>query len=326
MFLRSSPRVFFIGGFWMGKSDIVWQMYKALNGQASVKLFNTDKNRGLLDTGERLYDFGTYGPVYLKTELIKKIEKYNPEIIICCAGGLSFREEDLPRLKKYKLIGISLSDPDVFSPTTSKIAKNFDLFYTNAVLSLPAYKKIGIDAELLPFAANPKFHMKSGPVKKYITDLLLIGNYRADRVDVVKAIQKEFNLTVFGEGWEQAGIKSRGHIEGREMIKAINSAKICLDFPRTMAGYDNVKIRIFEYGCCGALVFTGEIEEIKRYFCYDKEIIGYKNINELRGKIKYYLKNPKEAQKIRDNMHKKCQTEHTWQNRWKGVLSEAENL
>lgn len=308
----------------MGKSDIVYQMYDALKDIAKVILFNTDINRDVLDLGGRPYDYGFEGPVFIRLECIEdRIRRFDPDIIICCAGGLSFKPEDLHRLSDRKIIGIALSDPDVFPRTTSIIAKNFSLFYTNSVNTLEDYNRIGVKANLLPFAANPKFHKKMPTVKSFMTDILFIGNYRADRVEILRELSKRYQLSIYGNGWEEAEILSKGHIEGKNMIKAINSAKICLDFPRTMAGYDNVKIRLFEYGCCGALVFTGRIKEIEHYFTFDKEIIGYRSFDELIEKIDYYLSHPLEAEMIRSNMRRRCLIDHTWQKRWTTVLEDA---
>jgi spore maturation protein CgeB len=320
------PRVLFIGGFWMGRSDVVYQMYQALRDVATAELYDTDRNRSALDCNGRPYDYGFAGPVYIRFEAIeRRIRRFRPDIIVCCAGGLSFRPEDLPRLAGVRLVGIALSDPDVFQDTTRLIARNFGAFYTNAASSVDDYRRIGVSTALLPFAANPAFHRRLAPSPALATDLLFVGNYRADRVETLRQLGQEFQLTIYGEGWEQADIRSRGHIEGQRMVRAINSARICLDFPRTLAGHDNVKVRLFEYGCCGALVFTARLDEVGRYFAYGDEIIGYTDFDDLRSQIRHYLANPAEAGRIRDNMLARCLRDHTWQQRWRQVLAREAN-
>lgn len=302
-------------------------MYDALKDEAEVELFNTDENRRALDTKGRRYDYGTTGPVYIKYNKVKRIiKKFQPDIILCVAGGLSFRERDINKLKDYKLICITLSDPDVFKPATEKIAKNFDLVYTNAKLSIDDYKRIGVAAKLMPFAGNAKFHKRMKPLKKYETDLLFIGNYREDRVNLLKDLIGKYKIDIYGSGWERADIKSKGFIEGEEMIKVINSAKICLDFPQTMAGYQNVKFRLFEYGCCGAVILTGKLTEIEKYFSYDREIVGFKSKDEFHEKVDKLLSDEKYRKSIGDNMFKKCQSEHTYQKRFQEMLRDVEKI
>jgi len=94
-------RVLFIGGYWMGEMDVV-RMY--LGGiqdlGASVVEYCRDQKLGALDHGERPYDRGTFGPVYLKWEAIRPIvEQHDPDLVVCCAGGLGFHPEFADELR-----------------------------------------------------------------------------------------------------------------------------------------------------------------------------------------------------------------------------------
>jgi len=85
-------RVLFIGGYWMGAMDVV-RMY--LGGiqdlGASVVEYCTDQNLGALDYGERPYDRGTFGPVYLKWEAIRPIvEQHDPTWWCAAPEGWAF--------------------------------------------------------------------------------------------------------------------------------------------------------------------------------------------------------------------------------------------
>jgi len=125
------PRTFHIGGYWRGQNDMVRQMMLGLRAAgAEVYEYNTDENPEALDCEGRPYDRGRFGPVWLVWDALRpQIEEFRPDLIVCNAGGLSFRPDQAKKLRKSTmLLGVALSDPDVFSPATSRIAANFDLF------------------------------------------------------------------------------------------------------------------------------------------------------------------------------------------------------
>ncbi len=141
-------RVFYIGGYWRGSNDIVAQMLHGLQKTgATIFGFNTDQNFDALDTESRSYDRGNSGPVWLRrNKLFPLILQFRPHVIICNAGGLSFRSQDTMTLKKLgiKFLGITLSEPDVYAATTSKIAHHFDVFYSNDKYTTELHRSHGI--------------------------------------------------------------------------------------------------------------------------------------------------------------------------------------
>src|SRR5688500_15426520 len=107
-------RAFHIGGYWRGANDMVRQMMLGLRSTgAEVVEFSTDDHRDALDTEGRAYDRGTTGPVWLRWEALEEpIARARPHLVVCNAGGLSFRPADARRLRESAcLLGIALSDP-----------------------------------------------------------------------------------------------------------------------------------------------------------------------------------------------------------------------
>src|SRR5262245_36264268 len=91
---------------------------------AEVLEYCTDDHPEALDTGSRPYDRGTFGPVWLRLEHLREpIERFRPDLIVLNAGGLGFREEDARRLRaRLTLLGVALSEPDVFEPSTRHVS------------------------------------------------------------------------------------------------------------------------------------------------------------------------------------------------------------
>jgi spore maturation protein CgeB len=317
------PRTFYIGGYWNGANDMVHQMLLGLRSAgAEVCVYNTDENPDALDFEGRPYDRGTFGPVWLQWEsLAPGIERFGPDLIVCNAGGLSFRPENANALRRStRLLGIALSDPDVFAPSTSRIATNFDLFATNADSCIPAYRALGANAIELPLATNPEFFRPLPGRPELDCEVLVIGHPHTDRIETVRRLSEQFRLHIHGPEWESHGLPGRSPLYGEELLRALNSARITVIFPRTLAGHPIAKVAVFDFIAGGALVATERIGPLERYFEYDREIIGFKDTDELIAKIRYYLDHLDQTETIRAAGYKKVFENHTWNKVWPRII------
>jgi len=318
-------RVFYIGGYWRGPNDIVVQMLQGLKMIGiSVFEFNTDENHDALDTDNRPYDRGTNGPVWLvRDRLLPLILRFRPHIIVCNAGGLSFRAEDAAYLRNLgiKLFGVALSDPDVYASSTSKIAQNFDVFYSNDKNTVDLYRESGVNSYQLPIATNDLFFHPVPPQPEYACDVLHLGAVHQDRIEPVKALLEHFDTHVYGENWEKYGVPNRGFVYGDDTLKALNSAKLAIIFSRTPSGQQTVKVGIFDFLSAGALVAAEDFPELHQYFDVKKELITFNGMDEMLEKIRYYLDHPAEADAIRTAGRRKVLNNFTWVKVWPKILA-----
>jgi hypothetical protein len=286
--------------------------------------YNTDEHLEALETDGRPYDRGTYGPVWIREKILEKeIERFNPHVIVCNAGGLSFRPGAARKIRQARyLLGIALSDPDVFTPATRQIAPNFDLFLTNDKNLVPAYRKIRANAMPLPLGTNENFWRPLPALEEYKAEVLFIGRALPDRVEPVTEMAKRFNTIVCGEGWENYGISSRGIVYGDETMRALNSAKVVPLFLRNPDGSTMyVKAGVLDFASAGALLITNSIPDVEQYFAFGKEILGFSSTQDLISKIGYYLSHPEEAEAIRKAGSERARREHTWTLVWPRILS-----
>ncbi|KXG09597.1 Spore protein YkvP [Anoxybacillus sp. P3H1B] len=319
--MDSSPlKIVFIGRYTEGETGIVRSIQMGLleNGY-QVHEINLKLRPHLIYNPYRR--FGGHGPVYVKWPAIKEeVARFQPDIILFCAGGLTFQPEVLEEVKKYcTVIGITLSDPDVY-PTVRQFVGKFDYHTTNSVLSYKQYKKAGItNTFYMPFGIDSRFFIPREPVAKYQSDVSIIGHYRPNRLEIAQSLQDIFQAKIFGRGWP---LKSEGPVYGEEWFQAMHSAKMVVNFPKTGAGYTNVKVGVFEAVATGRLLFTEYFDEMRQFFEYDKEIVGYKNKEDLIGKIRYYLDHPDEAEAIARAGQERCAKCHTWKQRLHTFFSE----
>jgi spore maturation protein CgeB len=318
-------RVFYIGGYWRGSNDMVAQMLQGLKTIGiSVFEFNTDEHSDALDTDGRPYDRGTNGPVWLvKNKLFPLILRFRPHVIVCNAGGLSFRAEDVADLRRLgiKLFGAALSDPDVYANSTSKIVENFDVFYSNDKTSVELYKNSGVQSFQLPIATNDLFFHPVPSRPEYVCEVLHLGAAHLDRIEPVKALVEHFDVHVYGENWEKHGVTNRGVILGEDTLSALNSARIAVVFSRTPSGRQTVKVGIFDFLAAGCLVATEDFPEIHQYFEAGKEIILFNDTEDMLEKIRYFLDHPEKADAICEAGRRKVLDNFTWTKVWPKILT-----
>lgn len=317
-------RAFHIGGYWRGANDMVRQMMLGLRAAgAEVYEYSTDEHREALDTGGLPYDRGTSGPVWLRWEHLREpLERFDPDLILCNAGGLSFRPEDAARLRRRAcLVGIALSDPDIFQPATRHIAPLFDVFFTNAPAAVPLYAGIGVAARLLPIATNDAFFHPVPPRPELVCDVLMLGRAHADRVEPVRALAAAFDTHVYGEEWDQHGVESRGFIYGDDVLAALNSARVTVVFLKTMGGHSLVKVQLFDFLAAGALVAAERFAEVEPHLAYGREILGFDSTDGLLRLVRHVLDHPEEAAAVRRAGRERVLADHTWRSAWPRVLA-----
>ncbi|GGM32311.1 hypothetical protein GCM10011351_17980 [Paraliobacillus quinghaiensis] len=325
MVAKERYRILYIGRAVFGETDIVNRMRQALENLGHVVFnLNTKEFKKVVHNPQNLV--GGHGPIEIKLGHLKPIlSRFKPQIIICNAGGYTFSEADTKWLKAngFILIGITLSDPDVFEGT-QKFVHRFDYHVTNAHEAIDMYKTLGIDNTFhFPFAIDRSFVEADAMERRdWNADVICIGNAanRPDRNEFMSELNHDFNVKVYGTGWDIPGSFSVG---GEDFFSAARAGNFHVNFPGTRAGFTNVKVGVFESIANGGIICTEYFKEMEHFFEYDKEIIGYKDVKDLKEKIKYYLDHPEEAELIRRRAFDRLVKEHLWEARWEQLFSKV---
>jgi hypothetical protein len=336
-------RVLYIGSFWMSENDIVSLMLNGLRRISGIDVMHLDPGIYMADKSIRQKWINTQGAInWLRDEpLSALVDDYLPDVVICSAGGFSPSPamHEMLKDKGISTVGIALSDPDDFEPRSMHFSKYFDLFFTNAKLSLAQYSGVGVNAQLLPFAADAEFHKPLALKEKY--DVVVLGGARPDRVEVVKElIASGIRVGCYGAGWvDHLSIlrymtpsfpkfarrigKLFDHFyeaHGANHNLALNSGLMYLSFSMTMAGYANVKVGLFEAASAGRCIFVEDSPELRSYFEVGKEILTYDTSKNLIEKIDDLKKNLSAARDIGFKARDRILAGHKWEDRWRTIF------
>ncbi|MFH1306944.1 MAG: glycosyltransferase [Candidatus Micrarchaeota archaeon] len=166
---------------------------------------------------------------------------------------------------------------------------------------------------------EPRFGVK-GEFGKDV-DIGFVGQKYGGRGKIVELLRgRGLDVKAFGSGWEG------GRVEHQQMVDVFANAKIMISpadssilfAPRQM------KSRFFEVAACGGFQLAGHVEELGDYFEEGKEIVMYKDLEDLAKKAEYYIENEGERKRIADAGKKRCLKEHTYQKRFKEIFREIE--
>jgi spore maturation protein CgeB len=82
-----------------------------------------------------------------------------------------------------------------------------------------------------------------------------------------------------------------------------------------------VRLRDFEAPMCGTCYLTGYTDEIAEFYELEKEILTYRDGQELVDKTKYYLSHPAAAERVRRAGYERARRDHTWTQRFKQLFA-----
>jgi spore maturation protein CgeB len=197
----------------------------------------------------------------------------------------------LEKLSENRNICLFYPDTYKFRPLLKKIIGHFKIVFT-AANNKDFYHKLGAQKIVtVPWACDPEFHRKINVEKKY--DVSFIGTTYPERRRIIRRIE---HVDVFGDFWYGLGKKSHKPVYGEDFVKTINQSSINLNLQaRISVEADAPTMRTFEVAGCGGFQISDYMPRIKRYF---PVMPTFKDTDDLKEKIEYYLDNNEEREEI----------------------------
>jgi len=311
-------RVLVLGHYYWGETDTVACIVRALENLGHAVLSVDWFTQRLCEEMPEIVD--GYGPHFLSLPLLEPyLDRFQPQVIVCAAGGVCFTREDAEELKSrgHVLLGLTLSDPDVQDSMIGHIGQ-FDLHGTNSLLALERYHESGLDNTVLfPFGVDRGYACANlPPAPELAADVICMGNAvrRPERIETMETVsQTVASVKVYGNGWKVPGVKS---VTGIRQMQAMREGRIHVNFPLTLAGFTNIKCGVFESVASGGVLATRRFDEMERYFAYGEEIIGYSDAEDLAEQLLRLLKEPERLESMRRAAFARLAAGHLYEHRW----------
>jgi spore maturation protein CgeB len=119
-----------------------------------------------------------------------------------------------------------------------------------------------------------------------------------------------------------------GVLTDEEMVKMYSRSKINIGFSSCGNTHNSterilqVRLRDFEVPMSGGFYMVEEMDELRDFYVFGKEIVCYKSAEDLADKIKYYLTHDNEREAIRKAGLERCLRDHTWHQRFLSAFNE----
>lgn len=257
--------------------------------------------------------------------LERQINHFKPDVLY--SHNLGYLDPDfLQSVKpKVKLIIGQIACPLPFWRNFDP----YDLIITSFPHYLPKLGRRGIKTEYLPLCFESSI-LEKIPRQKRIYDVTFVGGIsRAHKKGyrLLTQLAEKIKFDIWGYGKDEIDPQSKlyqyhhGEAWGKDMYRLMLQSKITLNRHIDVAENNANNMRLYEATGCGALLITDQKDNLGELFVPGREVVAYKNLNELVSRIKYYLSHDQERSKIAKNGQKRTLKDHTYNVRMKQLVN-----
>jgi hypothetical protein len=265
------------------------------------------------------------------SSFILRERTFRPDVILLYARAPLLSNELFDVLRQpwsCPVIGMNLDDKATFfdyrifsmrHDNYQEWAGKFDLNITNTLASVDWYHQRGFSCIYSPQGVNLPDDLPSpGPAAAFKYQFSFTGSRRLDRATVIGRLRElEVPIQVFGSGWPESQ-----WAESPTTIYRDTQINLGIGFSTATQTLTTVKGRDFECPGVGACYLTTYNWELTNHFEMGKEILCYRNLEELVEIYSFYRRRPEECLKIAQAAYRRSKAEHTWRKRFERVFRE----
>ena len=215
----------------------------------------------------------------------------------------------------YASYGIMRSSADNYR----RWAARFDCNLTNSCAMVDVYRAEGFPSLYLPtgFHYDPA-KILGEPPPAFEHALTFVGSRKPERAQFIAELAARGIATkVFGNGWPGARFTN----EGWQIYRA-SQLNLGIGYNLTGTQFTNLKNRDFECPGSGGCYLTTYDWELANLYEIGREILCYRNLDELVELYCHYIRDPEACRKIARAGFLRATREHTWERRFRRVLAE----
>lgn len=273
----------------------------------------------------------------LNRQLISLAAETRPDVCLV-AGGNRILPETVQHIKSQGIRTAlwTIDAPRDFQPIRDA-APHYDFVFCGGTEAQELLARAKIKKTYwLPFACDPDTHkpIDIAPEEKsyWGSDVSFVGSYYPNRAQALENIT-DFDLKVWGPGWSQLGRRSPlkkmaadRRLKPEEWVKAFASSKINLviHFQDGKTLCCQASPRVYEALACRSFLLVDAQKDVRSLFQDGKHLVIFKDIEDLRKKIVYYLDKPEERANIASQGYEEVLSKHTYAYRLEEMFSVIE--
>lgn len=258
---------------------------------------------------------------------LSSTEAKEPDLVLLYLRG-NLLSDDLFSLLRSRwscpLLGMNLDDKVSFWDYGSagggdhhqKWAPKFDLNLTNSKIAVSWYHQAGAACAYLPPAMKRPDGLVEPQHADYKHALSFVGSPKLDREALIHRLRAVgLPISVFGKGWQGGG-----WVE--DPVAIYRASQINLGLGMATPHFSTTKNRDFECPGAGACYLTTFNWELAEWWDIGREILCYRNEEELIEIACWYRTRPDECHRIARAAWLRGNAEHTWELRFRKLFRE----
>lgn len=276
----------------------------------------------LFDTGDR-ESYGDFAE--LNAALLDHVARFRPDVIFSVLMHYEIWIETLDLVRKESpsvIINWGTDDSWKFAQASKFFAMHVDLHVTTSRAAELQAKSEGLTNVMLSqWAASTGDLAVPRVAKDCRYEVSFVGNLYGYRGEWISELRSSgINVANFGHGSE------RGVVDAREIPGIYNNSLMSLNFSGAGAsslGRANrqIKARTFEVPGAGGFLLTETAPDLEEYFVIGDEVAVFSSPSDLVAKVKYYLDNHSERDRIANAGYTRTRDCHTYEKRFAEILT-----
>ncbi|HZP68449.1 MAG TPA: glycosyltransferase [Pseudolabrys sp.] len=263
----------------------------------------------------------------LNQRLLERVAAYRPDVIFFVLMNYEVWSETLDILRAGSpaiLVNWGTDDSWKFDQVSRFLIPHLDVHVTTDKRAQARAAAAGFrNVVHSQWGASSAQVREPVPSSDCIYDVSFIGNIYGERRAWIDGLRgRGVKVAVFGHG-------SEGGVVGASEIPEIyRKSRISLNFSgsgRHLAGLRlvrsrQIKARVFEVPGAGGALLTQAAEGLSDYFRLGEEIDTFDSLDELAGKVSFYLANPQARDRMARSGHARVVAEHLYEHRFAALL------
>lgn len=269
----------------------------------------------------------------LNLRLIERVDAFRPDLVFCVLMGYEIWFETLDLIRSRSpavIVNWGTDDSWKFWQFSRYLTAHVDAHVTTHAPALHDARRLALKNVMASQWAVASVRLTeplSSAACRY--DVSFVGAAYGNRRARVKALAlRGINVTCFGHGWD-AGPVGSGEVDQiyRSSRISLNFADSGLQLSGIMIGRSRqIKARTFEVPGAGGFLMSEESELLRDYFDLGKEVVTYRDDDDLARKIGHFLEQPDERDAIARAGYERVRREHRYEARLMPILERAAAL
>jgi len=263
-------------------------------------------------------------PAIVPDEAVLEHTDPSPDVAVCLGGALHFSERSLRELRNRHVVlaGFALSDPYGLAASL-KIAREFDLFYTQDPQVLADYRAAGVTARRCDPATDPELYAPPRERRDRECDVVFYGKWTPYRDAIVTALAKRVRVRVHAyAGDKRWSVPVEPPRDTPEALRAaLNASRLALETARlddAVGKYrDAFRItpRPFFAASCGVPSLIEEFPSLGDWFAPGEEIATHRGPEDAAETAARLIADEPARAALGRRARQRALRDHTWDRR-----------